>query len=135
MTGRYRDQLIFSAYSIGLRPDMRPAMRSAKGFDSLDNLILDWNEGTFWNPVTEDCDTTRLISAHHLRIDWEEHAVIVSRGVFRERIQFDAEHPAQAALRLAVTLVAAGIGLWKFTARQRLAEHGDHNTLQEQQSA
>lgn len=86
------------------------------GFDLLGNAVLDWHNGTTWNPLTDDGDALRLAVKLKMMIDHvatgnkKDHIAAVSDLTScREPIQPDP----YAATRRAIVRAAAEIGKCK----------------------
>jgi hypothetical protein len=89
--------------------------RNNSGFDLLGNAVLDWHNGTTWNPLTDDGDALRL--AVKLNIDVFFHASRVEGHVAGGRIppiraieREDYGDDPLTATRRAIVRAAAEIG-------------------------
>ena len=94
--------------------------RENTGFDVLGNAVLDWHNGTSWNPLTDDGDALRLKVRLHLIVGSYATYSSVSGTYTADGFEVPDETvawhhetggDAVAAERLAITRCAAAIGL------------------------
>lgn len=66
-----RELLEQAAKAAGLCIDKSwaPPRGYARGFDMLGNAVLDWHNGTKWNPLADDGDALRLAVKLRLMVD------------------------------------------------------------------
>ena len=82
------------------------------GFDLAGAAVLDWHNGTKWNPITDDGDALRLAVKLHMSILSNETASWVATGMHqinRAEEHHDGSDP-YAATRRAIVRAAAEIG-------------------------
>ncbi len=85
------------------------------GFDMLGNAVLDWHEGTKWNPLTDDGDALRLAVRLKINVFWRENLngkfVIAEKdgmNFYPEPVN-EGDDPEAATCR-AIVRAAAAIG-------------------------
>jgi len=90
--------------------------RNNSGFDLLGNAVLDWHNGTTWNPLTDDGDALRLAVKLRFRVDVDFDRVDVSDqfGAAAEYLyRLPSPTDPYAATRRAIVRAAAEIGRGK----------------------
>lgn len=75
------------------------------GFDMLGNAVLDWHNGTKWNPLTDDGAALRLAVVLGIDIHLEGRAD--ERAVWADEVMLWVDGDALAATRRAVVMAAA----------------------------
>jgi hypothetical protein len=115
-----RELLELAAKAAGLTIDKSPyngGGTSNDGFDILGNAVLDWFNGTKWNPLTDDGDALRLAVRLRINIEHAETLGRKSHGVNCWPVgRGDCGHMENdlrdygAATRRAITRAAAEIG-------------------------
>ena len=61
-----RELLELAAKAVGIRIEKSPfngGGHGNDGFDIMGSVVLDWHNGTTWNPLTDDGDALRLLGA------------------------------------------------------------------------
>jgi len=87
------------------------------GFDIMGNAVLDWHNGTTWNPLTDDGDALRLAVkiglSHGLDViltNRSAHADLDGAGVSQNWFAEEHDGDPFAATRRAIVRSAAEIG-------------------------
>jgi hypothetical protein len=78
------------------------------GFDVLGNAVLDWHNGTKWNPLTDDGDALRLAVKLKLLVNVSDFFTHATNGSDDGEVLHGDD--AYAATRRAIVLAAAEIG-------------------------
>jgi hypothetical protein len=82
------------------------------GFDIMGSAVLDWHNGTKWNPLTDDGDALRLAVKLNLQITPgtynKEEATAYGSTEAHERVHYQQD--IYAATRRAIVRAAAEIG-------------------------
>ena len=107
-----RELLELAAKAAGLKIDKSPYNGGGvgnDGFDAFGRAVLDWHNGTTWNPLTDDGDALRL--AVQLKMDvkqWQDNSIAVV--VWDKYAIEDATGDRYAATRRSIVRAAAEIG-------------------------
>lgn len=112
-----RELLEWAAKAAGLQIDKSPYNGGGfgnDGFDFLGNAVLDWHNGTKWNPLTDDGDALRLavklrLNLHFEGFDGVEYACAVPHKSHQGQDEPIGDDEAEATRR-AIVRAAAEIG-------------------------
>jgi hypothetical protein len=80
------------------------------GFDVMGNAVLDWHNGTTWNPLTDDGDALRLAVSLRFLVHYNHE---FERCMAEESLTEQYESDPSAATRRAIVRAAAEIGRGK----------------------
>ncbi len=108
-----REMLELAAKAAGIKidcSDMSGGRVNNEGFDLNGNAVLDWHNGTRWNPLADDGDAFRLGVKLGLTINPYKRGLFVSRYENEPVIQEKWAEDGCVTTRRAIVRAAAEIG-------------------------
>lgn len=108
-----KELLEAAARAAGIKIDKSPYNGGGSGntgFDVMGNAVLDWHNGTKWNPLTDDGDALRLAVKLHLHINIEPYgAAARMQGMDWHGCESHLHGGLEAATRRAIVRAAAAL--------------------------
>lgn len=113
MTDADRELIELAAKAAGIKLDKgtgagQPSQNN--GFDIAGNAVLDWHNGTKWNPLQSDADAFRLMVALQISVTPCFGSTYIDAGGHLDFSHVHNDETAIAGTRRAIVMMAAEIG-------------------------